>query len=571
MAEDEVRTFLESDDELKQPSDAYIADIFGYRGGTRETEDPKVLEAHSRVERTVNWLRAHGTPTEISLETLTDQWHDELDAAIPMPMLSPDAQTIYERHRLNRIGSDTWTLEGDKAFWGEIEHLVAEKHPLWDEFALALDVEGKRAAQIQRWAWEREHLLPWGWILFNATKPPPDWLLGSLGVGNGTADAPVVTLRPTRLLRPIVSPAFRHDGREGLGRISSSQISQGIFAACIASKEAWGKTSKGFPRYTHSVQSGEIEITLRPEVESKDEKKLAAQIGEMESIRDELSISDWDMACILMEQAIAENGGHGTAYISDAAACDYRKLEKNRKEGFAAGHHPDNRKRASDAINRLVHLWIRTDTLQVRQVDEKGKLGSVTVNWREKFITIRQTLDRQDTEATIGWRYEFGRSFTTFLQAPNRFVAYLLQGTIALKSTQGSAKRVAHYIALRLKVDAKNGAEYDITMGKLVEAAHLPYDEARIQRTIDQNEDTLRTCIREGLFRIKTQDGDILYSGSQPAMLAAWTLQDPNLKGKKLLMHWKGQKLLILAEPDIERRYDKHRGIGRTGKSAIHG
>lgn len=495
-----------------------------------EEGDPEILHLHSWMEQVDIWLHTHAEPID----------------------------NQNELHAINRT------------YYGMIATPANEIQDVLD---------------INCVMWDKHRVLPpsngmWDVIWMRPQKGSdlPDFVRTyyNLPVPDGTTDfddtgAAHVTPRPLGPPRPIVSPAFRHDGREGLGRISSSQISQGIFAACIAQKDTWGKTAKGFPRYTHIVQSGEIEITLRPEVESKDEKKLAVQIGEMEAIRDELSISDWDMACILMEQALTENGGHGTAYISDADACDYRKLEKNRKEGFAAGHHPDNRKRASDAINRLVHLWIRTDTLQVGQIDDRGKLGSVTLNLRERFVSIRQTLNRQDTEATIGWYYEFGRSFTTFLQPPNRFIAYLLQGTIALKSTQGSAKRVAHYIALRLKVDARNGAVYDITMGRLVEAAHLPYDEARIQRTIDQNEDTLRMCVREGLFRIKTQDGDILHSGSQPAMLAAWTLRDPNLKGRKLLRHWKGQKLLILAEPDIERRYDEHRGIGRTGKSAIRG
>lgn len=398
---------------------------------------------------------------------------------------------------------------------------------------------------------------------YRARRDPPRWLMVILDL----IDDKSPVKRP---LRPIISPAFRHDGREGLGRISSSQINQGIFAACIAPKGTWGKTAKGFPRYTHIVPTGEIEITLRPEIEVKDAEKLAKQITDMETIRDELSISDWDMACILMEQSLTENGGHGMAYISDADACDYRKLEKNRKDGFAAGHHPDNRKRASDAINRLVHLWIRTDTLRVRQVDDKGKLSDVTANWREKFVTIRQTLDRQDSEATIGWYYEFGRSFTTFLQRPNHYIAYLLQATIALKASQESAKIVAHYIALRLRIDAQHGPAYDLAMGNLVGAVHLPYNEARAKETIQMNEATLRTCVKAGLFRIKTKDGDVLHATTPLTQLKAWTLAPQNLRGKALLKEWKRQKVIILAVPDIEQRYDRVRKNGR-GREQIAG
>jgi len=565
-------SFSEPNDELKQPSDAYIQDIFGERGGTRNTEPPDILEIHYWLERTANWVRTHGTPTEIPFEELMDRWRDELDASMPFPVLSAGAQGIYDRYEPLRIGSDTWTLEGHKAFWDEMEQRVRSKDLLWYEFHNILDVEQNRKHQVHHWAWEREHLLNWSWVLFRVSEDPPDWALKNLGLDDA-APAPATFVSgdaniALRLTRPTIAAGFRYDGREGLGRTSSSQISQAVFSMCIAPKDAWSKTSKGFPLYIHTVPTGQIDLTLRPEIESKDPMQLATQVKDMEKIRDEISIDDWDMACILMEQSLTENGGQGRAYISDADACDYRKLEKNRKDGFAAGHHPDNRKRASDSINRLVHLWVRTDTLHINEVDGKGKLRSVPVNWREKYITIRETLERQDTEIAIAWYYEFGRSFTTFLQRPNNYIAYLLQGTIALKGTQESAKKVAHYVALRLRVDAHNGAVYDLAMGKLVEATHLPYDETRAKRTIDLNEDTMRTCVREGLFRIKARNGDILHSGSAATVLKAWTLRDSNLRGKEMLKHWKRQKVLILAEPDIERRYDHYRRISHTSKPA---
>jgi len=497
------------------------------------------------------------TQQGIAAEEIEERFRTRLDAKYPLPALG-------------QIAADTIRSNS-----GDMDAIFAQK-----EFD-ALDAKvrselldyhrwtRRRWRQVVLWAWQEGGLLSFGDRFYGARpdEPPNKDLLQWLGAIDWSDNQDAV-IPPPRLQRQSISLAFRYDGREGLGRTSSSQVSQAVFSMCIAPKDAWSKTSKGFPLYTHTVPTGQIDLTLRPEIESKDPAQLAAQVKEMETIRDEVSIDDWDMACMLMEQSLTENGGRGRAYISDADACDYRKLEKNRKDGFASGHHPANRKRASDSINRLVHLWVRTDTLHINEVDDKGKLRSVPVNWREKYVTIRETLERQDTEIAIGWCYEFGRSFTTFLQRPNNYIAYLLQGTIALKGTQESAKKVAHYVALRLRVDAHNGAVYDLAMGKLVEATHLPYDENRAKRTIDLNEETLRTCVREGLFRIKAQNGDILHSESAAAMLKAWTLRDSSLRGKEMLNHWKRQKVLILAEFDIERRYDQYRRISHASKPA---
>lgn len=542
-------TFPELNDELKRPSDDYIHDVFGYRDGAADTEDPKMLEMHYWIERTRNWVRAHGTPVEITTEALTDRWRDELDTLLPLPLLSVGAQDIYDRYQPIRLGSDTWTIEAHQAFWGEMGQRLESKDPLWDEFSNILDVERNRSNQVHHWAWEREHLLGWTWILFKVSEEPPDWVLEKWGLSNSKT-----MVSPPRLARPIISPAFRHDGRAGLGRISSSQISLALFTACVVAKSEWDATAKGFPRFAFKVPSGEIVITLTPDVVVRAD--LSTQIVAMNKIRDELSIDDWELLTILMEQVFAEGRPDASAFITDDAVLDYRQIEPKRKGKYDVGHRPHHRARIDASLNRVAHMHIRTDTLHILEDTGKGKPHTVSVDWNEKVIKIKGDITRRDNDAALGWSYEFGKTFTTFLSRPNNYVGYLLQGTIALDGRKEAAKQLAHYLTIHMRINAKNGRGMERFMGELVDGAKLPYNPARPRRTIDGTEDALREVVKGGSYRFEY--GGQMFDATS-ADLDTWTAVPQNLKGYGLLKAWRQQKVVIRAEPDTEVRYDRYR------------
>lgn len=550
MTEDAKQlTFPEPNDELKRPSDGFIQDSPSHLRGMFDTEDPKMMEIYYWIERSANWIRTHGTPTEITLETLADWWCNELDTSMPFPTLSAGAQEIYDRYRLVRIGSKTWTLEGNNEFLEELKQRAYTKDALYDEFKNILNIEQNRFRQVHRWAWERERLLSWTWILFRIAEEPPDWVLEKLDL-----DDTAKLIWPHRLPRPIISPAFRHDGREGLGRISSSQISLALFTACVAPKSEWDTTAKGFPRYVFTVPSGEVVVTLTPEVVVRSD--VTDQVTAMNKIRDELSVDDWDLLTILMEQVFAEGHSDASAFITDDTALDYRQIEPKRKGKYNVGHRPRPRARIDACLNRVAHLHVRTDTLHILEDTGKGKPRKVLFDCNEKVIKIKGDITRRDNDAAMGWAYEFGKTFTTFLHRPNNYVGYLLQGTVALDGRKETAKQLAHYLTIHTRIDAHNGRGMERFMGELIDGAKLPHNPKRPQRTIDDTEDALREVVKAGLYRFE-HGGKVFDADS--ADLDAWTALPKDAKGYGLLKTWQQQKVMIRAEPDIEARYDRYR------------
>lgn len=354
--------------------------------------------------------------------------------------------------------------------------------------------------------------------------------------------------------KPVISPAFIYDGRQGLGRISSSQISLALFTACVAPKSEWGATAKGFPRYVFTVPSGEVVIMLTPEVIVRGD--TADQVAAMNKIRDELSVDDWDLLTILMEQVFTDGRSDASAFITDDAVLNYRQIEQKKIGRYKIGHRPLPRARIDACLNRVTHLHIRTDTLHILEDAGKGKPRKVALDCNEKVIKIKGDITRRDDDAAMGWSYEFGKTFTTFLQPPNNYVGYLLQGTVALDGRKETAKQLAHYLTLHTRIDAKNGRSMERFMGELVDGAKLPHNPKRPQRTIDDTEDALREVVRAGLYRF--EHGGKMFDANS-ADLDVWTALPKNAKGYGLLKTWRQQKIAIRAEPDIEARYDRYR------------
>lgn len=480
---------------------------------------------------------------------------------------------------------DTWPEERQHILWhanNTIPISFDEWTPLNDEFDTFAETSGlnRRLANISdptqkgllwsqalfAYEWETR-----GWVpnLFGAiprvcrpTTDVPAFMLAryssiaetDLRPKHAPGSAPGGNVGRSVTPKPLISPAFMYDGRKGLGRISSSQISLALFTACVAPKSEWSATTKGFPRYVFTVPSGEVVITLTPEVIVRGDTD--DQVAAMNKIRDELSVDDWDLLTTLMEQAFTEGRSDASAYITDDAVLDYRQIEPKRKGKYNVGHRPRQRARIDACLNRVAHLHIRTDTLHILEDTGKGKPRKVVFDCNEKVIKIKGNITRRDNDAVMGWSYEFGKTFTTFLRRPNNYVGYLLQGTVALDGRKETAKQLAHYLTIHTRIDAHNGRGMERFMGELIDGAKLPHNPSRPQRTIDDTEDALREVVRAGLYRF--EHGGKMFDADS-ADLDTWTALPKNAKGYGLLKTWQQQKVVIRAEPDIEARYDRYR------------
>lgn len=508
------------------------------------------MEIYYWIERSANWIRTHGTPTEITLETLADWWCNELDTSMPFPTLSAGAQEIYNRYRLVRIGSKTWTLEGNKEFWEGLKQRAYTKDALYDEFQNILNIEQNRFRQVHRWAWERERLLSWTWVLFRISEEPPDWVLETLGLGD-TAKL----IWPHRLPRPIISPAFRYDGREGLGRISSDEVTFGLYDALIAPKGEWVETAKGWPIFRPNPGSDRISIRVAPIIEHRN--NLDTQRAEMWNIVRELGVRDFDVIAIMMAQVLAEGRSDGRAILPADTILDYRGVgQRTDEDGYSEGRQPKLRSSIAESIYRIVHLRITTDGLPILEYDRKGRPTLSTIDFNEPVVELHSNYSRRRDDKTLFWEYSLGRWFTTYRRKPHAYTAYMLQRALGYNpKTQQWAKQLAYYLALELRRNADNGQELTRPISWFIDGARIPCEQRYAQKVRDRVEDGMRQITKDGLIRIVR--GDTIIDKSSPTV-DTWTPEGVNtLKGRDWLGAYRKLTVSIRCDEDTEHRYDR--------------
>lgn len=508
----------------------------------RSEQDGEEINDDGLFIQAMRLLGVETHEAEKTFDQMENVYRADLDAIAPLPDLSEQAQSL-----LMSLENETEIVPFEPAIGKEVSQFTF--------------VRLQRTRQIIRWGWQRDHLLHFDRRFY---RPLPDGeinddLLAWFGAIEPSND---ITVPASAVRRPIISRAFKHDGVDGLGRISSSQINLAILTACVAPKSEWTHTAKGFPKYVFVVPSGEVDVVLKPEVVVS--RDIATQVRAMEQIRDELSIDDFDLIAILQEQVMTDgsttdNQGLISATMTDEYALDYCRLERKKRGGYLSNHHPKNRANLAESLNRITHLRVRTDTLQVRKITSQGALEKYTADWDEKVLSVEGNLTQRETDTTLVFRYTFGRSFTTYLTRPNRFVGYILQGTVALNGKKQIAKALAHYFALHLKMNASRGPELVRSIGQLFDGAKVPQSD-RPRRTMEAFENAMRDLVREGLIRIKW--GALILDSASPE-LDNWTAIPALGRKHDLLNQYRRQNLTILAPKVIEERYDREVRRGR--------
>ena len=403
---------------------------------------------------------------------------------------------------------------------------------------------------LHRTIWGRYGLLAVGYSL-DFGKPRlevPLWLLEACELIEPRA--PVVR-RQSRL--PI-APAFRAAGREGLGQISSSQISDGLFRACVAPKSEWDRTSTGFPCYRYRYKQTEIAFTLRPEV--PDRRDLADEIRQMELIRDDLSVSDWDTVVAMMAQVLREGQQDASASIGLGDILGYRQLQRQRdKEGYAAGYGKKPRQAVAASVRRLSYLWISTETVPYL-VREGRRVDTKPLRINEKVMSITKDAEELNEDATVAWQYSFGDWFKTFLSPPNRYIAYQWQKVLAYNPyKQQWAKQLAYYLTIEIRTNANHGIELRRTAGELLNGAKIAMDLRYPDKARDRLEEAIRQVVADGLFRLS--DNGTWLSGPSEALHAWHVIDVAKLPARGWFSAYCKQLVTFRADEELEGLYNK--------------
>ncbi len=358
-----------------------------------------------------------------------------------------------------------------------------------------------------------------------------------------------------QLSRPIISPAFRYAGREGLGRISSDQVTFGLYDALIAPKGAWQKTAKGWPIYRPDPDSNQLAFKVTPIIENRN--NLDAQRQEMWQIVQELSVSDFDTIAIMMAQVLAEGRADGRAILPADRALDYRgKGQRLDDEGHSAGRQPKMKATFAESVYRVAHLKVSTEGLPILKYNPKGGVTKAEMDINDPVVDLHSNYSQRRDDKTLLWEFSLGRWFTMFREKPNVYTAYLLQAALSYHPLKEQwTKQLAYYLALELRRNADNGQELNQPVSRFIKGARIPCEQRYATKAKDRLEGAFRQVTKDGLIRIVC--GNQVIDASSPD-IDGWQpegstlLQGRNWLGDYLKLH-----IGIRCDEDTERRYDQ--------------
>jgi len=525
---------------------------------TPETQRPLFAEVDTASNN-----RADTTPTDTAdtadtADTTNDDGlDDELRGALAASDRSDpkteDLDVLFARHDAwLEANADRLTLDELVASLQQSQDGVPDMPPD------PANVTDNDIRSLYRLLWEKHRIIFGSNSYYRVRVEPPRWLKELLGLIDGEPSK-----RPPRR---SIAPAFTLAGRAQVGRISSSQVSDAIFEAFIAPKDKWETSAKGWPQYCYTRNNTRIFIRVRPEV--VDPKNSAAERAAMEQIRDELSVRDWDSLTALMAQVLRDGKPDASSFVYADTLLDYRQVKRKKRDGHKgrnAGHQQNMRFEQAASIYRLAHIYAVTETLKIRRLTEKGKgVEYDAVDWNEKIVQLRGGHTRRADDAELSWEYHLGPWFTTFLEKPNRFVAYIWQKVLQYHPTKEQwTKQLAHYLTLELRKNADNGRELRRTVGELLDKAGIPVSERFPNRAKDRLDQALRDVVKDGLFRIEHEGVTLDAAASE---IDTWTLPGTKLPPRNWLEAYKKEVVVFRADPETEMHYDSE--IRRSKGSA---
>ncbi len=360
MKSDGKRPAPDRDSELWEITEDFIGYGMHEHDRATITDDPaEVLEWEHNTERADEWLRTYGTMTTISLDHLAAQWSNDLDALLPLPVLSPEAQTIHTRYTDLKYSVGTaWKPEDDRDFWKKAAEGLRSNDVPWMEFAETILRTHQRVQQVRRWAWERERLLSFSWIPFRVSEDPPAWLLEFFGFGNDTSAASNLVDLPTRPVRKPETPILGLFELGPIAPIPSDKYTRAI-TNLIRGVSPFKESDIGYPVSTTRRERLDTKLSIRElsstTILTQEEKEMywtvARQLGDYEA--DLLRIA----LALYARSNPAHRGSDGYICVPVDVFLDARGLVPI-SEGNTTWHRSEDKRRVVQALRRLAMLRV---------------------------------------------------------------------------------------------------------------------------------------------------------------------------------------------------------------------
>jgi len=171
-----------------------------------------------------------------------------------------------------------------------------------------------------------------------------------------------------------------------------------------------------------------------------------------------------------------------------------------------AGHRQEDMQEIAQCVNRAANVWITIEQFIVeepaaqskrrqrkrKQYIHKGRLLSVDEVWYQRELDT----DSPSSNMPIGWRIRAGSWLQTFLEKPNRQVAYMCQQILKYDPYRDQwEKRLGYCFLFSIRMNAAGGGVFNREIGKLLDERSLPIDRRHPERTKQRFEKALNRLV----------------------------------------------------------------------------
>lgn len=204
-----------------------------------------------------------------------------------------------------------------------------------------------------------------------------------------------------------------------------------------------------------------------------------------------------------------------SAWVYASAFLESRGLTKSTKQVSEnvrrnAGWRPDNYREVAQGFSNLEKIWLTINQpIDLEEYDRKTKKRKKSrFTYKGRFLVVKGALTQKDLGTTdregveIAWHIAPGDWLATFLEAPNRQVAYLSERALQYDPyRQKWEKYLARYFFFNGHMNAKgHGSVFNRQIDRLLQDCSLEVEQDRQQRTRDHFEKAMDQIRKDGFI-----------------------------------------------------------------------
>ncbi len=562
------RAFPEPNDELRQPSDAYLKQLLplGHFKAQSRTDVPQyMLETLYFEERGGQWIEAHATAADITFKDLLDRWSDDLE---PLPPLSPRGGDLADLLLGNKRGKSGEVagidnLPDENSQSSDLLTSFQDQELLLETITFAL-IEARRRLQVSKWAWERDGLLAFNGRLYVPQQPPPPWMIEAVSYCHSVfmPDGEHLAYRPTVPQRKEdegqkrgsnhVPPPSRHKKILAYTPVQAYMEAIGMFAEHNGIVYTPYRAPHVITHNGGIISFGGSLDTALDEDQSRDASDASLTLSNDTAAAFVLSLARW---CAEADH----RNPRSYVIVTVNEYCEARGWRKHHKGGYQSVH----KQKARQHFLALNKLWgrhkIPSHILQAR-TKNGAKSASRYVEGQAMHVSV-ESADASGHTPTA-FRVSPGTWVDDFLRDNPKCVALVLERILSIDSgtrTGDIAYRVGLYISLNWRTKIlKNNSGQGHRVRELLKATGIDPHEI----THHEQRKRLRSCLEGALDLLQT--ADVLGSrDDEGALITGWEYGNASAGNPDASAAWDEwlNWLILLPPPHIVQSFyqDTHR------------